>query len=250
MDESGKVLTDVRLKMDGQPLASRLEGGAVAVDPGVREFTFEADNKGVAAIRVVIAQGQRDRSLSVVLHASAQKTSKVAKPASGILRDDAAARQDDSPSVEIVQRVRPAAGLGDNTGHLEVQSKQSGLLTATSLRTPPVASRASVAPYLSSMVGVAGLGGYGVLTYLGRKENSRMVAACPPDCSQSRVTHIRTLYFAADVSLGAGIVALGAATWLFLQHGSARRTPSRGAGYAFGIQPMSAGAVATVAGSL
>jgi hypothetical protein len=217
-DDSGKPLVGVSVRMDGQLLISRLDG-AVAVDPGVRELTFEVDDRVAVTEKLVIVQGQHDRVVPVVLPPSAHKT--------------ANARAKAAPELSSAPNER------DTQGPLQVGA------------TSAVHSRSTSAlPYLLSAVGVAGLGGYGVVTYLGRRENSRMVAECPPTCSQARVTHIRTIYFAADVSLGLGIAAIGTATWLFLRRDSVKKPASMEVGYTVGIQPVSAGAVATVAGAL
>jgi hypothetical protein len=68
-DDTGAPRVDVQVRMDGELLTLRLGGQAVAVDPGVHEFTFSTESGLVATQRISIAQGQRNRLLAVSLHA-------------------------------------------------------------------------------------------------------------------------------------------------------------------------------------
>jgi hypothetical protein len=53
------------------------------------------------------------------------------------------------------------------------------------------------------------------------------------------------------VSLGVGVVALGAAVWLLFSGDGAKEPPSAGktTAFAFDVKPSSAGALATVSGA-
>jgi hypothetical protein len=68
-DASGEPVTNVQVTMDGAPLVSRIDGRAVAVDPGLHEFTFSKDGEVFATRKVMIAQGQRG-PIAVALPAS------------------------------------------------------------------------------------------------------------------------------------------------------------------------------------
>jgi hypothetical protein len=69
-DDAGTALVEVRVSMDGEVLASRLDGRALPVDPGMHEFSFATGGHVFAAQRVLIAEGQQYRSLTVVKHAA------------------------------------------------------------------------------------------------------------------------------------------------------------------------------------
>jgi hypothetical protein len=86
------------------------------------------------------------------------------------------------------------------------------------------------------------------LTYWGRKDND-MLAQCSPNCPQSSVDHIHRLYVSADVSLGVGIAALGAAYWVFAASRSKSEEKPADEAYLFTVQPTSSGAFAAVSGS-
>jgi hypothetical protein len=68
-DPGGKDLVKVRVSVDGQPLASSLDGKAVNVDPGLRHFRFEADGNKPLEREVLIREGEQRRSISVQLSA-------------------------------------------------------------------------------------------------------------------------------------------------------------------------------------
>jgi len=63
---------------------------------------------------------------------------------------------------------------------------------------------------------------------------------------QESVDHVRRIYLASDVALGAGLAAFGTGViWLIAGSGpSKEKSP-----YAFDVKPSSAGALATVSGS-
>jgi hypothetical protein len=77
-DDGGAPLVDVQLSMDGELLASRFDGRALPVDPGMHEFSFATGGHVFAVQRVLIAEGQHYRSLPVVKHA--EDSASAAKP--------------------------------------------------------------------------------------------------------------------------------------------------------------------------
>jgi hypothetical protein len=78
-------------------------------------------------------------------------------------------------------------------------------------------------------VGVAGLAGF---TWLGLKARSREeeLNDCKPNCSDGRVNSVEKRYLLANVSLGVGVAALGAAAWVLLSGSSAEGEPAQAAG--------------------
>jgi hypothetical protein len=69
-DESGQPRVDVQVRVDGQLLASHLSGQALPVDPGLHEFSFAAGGGLSATQKVLVVEGQLNRSISVSLHGS------------------------------------------------------------------------------------------------------------------------------------------------------------------------------------
>ena len=96
----GSDVADVRVYVDGAELLQRLDGKAIAIDPGMHEFRFEADGgKSRVQMNVLLAQGEKNRRI-------------VAKFSSG-----GAVRLDDSVRYERTRGPIPAtayvlAGVG------------------------------------------------------------------------------------------------------------------------------------------
>jgi hypothetical protein len=60
-EPTGADLSAVKLSIDGEVLAERLEGTALAVDPGEHTFTFEATGQPRLSKKFVVVEGQKDR---------------------------------------------------------------------------------------------------------------------------------------------------------------------------------------------
>jgi hypothetical protein len=66
-DPDGNDLSAVHVSLDGQPLADRLDGKAIDVDPGEHVFKFEAAGQPTVEKRIVIIEGEKNRRERVVL---------------------------------------------------------------------------------------------------------------------------------------------------------------------------------------
>jgi len=77
------------------------------------------------------------------------------------------------------------------------------------------------------VVGVAGIAGFAVLGLKGKSEIDDLRNSCAPGCNSSDVDAAKRKLLFADISLGVGVVALGAATWLLLSNHDA--APKSGA---------------------
>jgi hypothetical protein len=66
-DDADQDLSDVSVTMDDQPLASRLDGTAIAIDPGPHHLVFEAAGRQNVERSLVIREGEKDRHERVVL---------------------------------------------------------------------------------------------------------------------------------------------------------------------------------------
>lgn len=74
----------------------------------------------------------------------------------------------------------------------------------------------SLLPYILGGVGLAGVAGFAVLGLMGNSDLAERERTCAPACSDSDVGSVKTKYILADVSLGVGLVSLGAAGYLLL----------------------------------
>ncbi len=66
-DAAGHDVSDVKVTVDGRPLADHLDGSALAVDPGDHSFTFERAGQPPVTQVFVIHEGERARRERVVL---------------------------------------------------------------------------------------------------------------------------------------------------------------------------------------
>jgi hypothetical protein len=83
-------------------------------------------------------------------------------------------------------------------------------------------ARRTILTYGLAGVGVLGVGGFALFAVLGRRQQSDLEHDCAPSCSSARVDSVKTKYLVADLSLGVGVAALGAATYLFLTNRGAK----------------------------
>lgn len=66
-DGNGRDLTDVTVTLGGRPLTDRLDGRPIAVDPGKLVLRFEHKPFDPVTMELVVAEGQKDRTVRAVL---------------------------------------------------------------------------------------------------------------------------------------------------------------------------------------
>ena len=64
---AGRDLERVEVKVDGRLVASRLDGRAIALDPGKHRFTFVAPGHGQGRVDAIINEGSKHRLIAVDL---------------------------------------------------------------------------------------------------------------------------------------------------------------------------------------
>jgi hypothetical protein len=79
-DGAGHDLSAVRVSMDGELLAERLDGTGVAVDPGPHAFTFEVPGQPSVEQSFVIGEGEKDRHETITLRAPPPAQSPMPSP--------------------------------------------------------------------------------------------------------------------------------------------------------------------------
>ncbi|MFZ5892292.1 MAG: hypothetical protein ACOY0T_14635 [Myxococcota bacterium] len=60
-DAAGNDLSAVKVSMDGEVLAERLEGSALSIDPGEHTFTFEAAGQPVTIKQLLVREAEKER---------------------------------------------------------------------------------------------------------------------------------------------------------------------------------------------
>ncbi len=66
-DDADQDLSDVHVTMDDQPLTDKLDGTAIALDPGPHHFVFEAAGRTKEERSIVLREGEKDRHERIVL---------------------------------------------------------------------------------------------------------------------------------------------------------------------------------------
>jgi hypothetical protein len=79
-DSAGNDLVAVKVTMDGQTIADRLEGTALSLDPGAHTFSFETAGQAAIQKQFVIREGEKDRRERLVFGAPSVTTVPAAAP--------------------------------------------------------------------------------------------------------------------------------------------------------------------------
>jgi hypothetical protein len=242
-DATGEPILDVKVTMDGETLTSQIDGRAVPVDPGLHEFSFTTP-AGATRQKIVILQGQRNRPIAVT----------IGGPQRGAAPRAAAVASAPVPPVSPTALVEQEPPAPPNVTEPRPMPAEPAAADEPPSSARPTRSRGSVPAYILSGVGVAGVAGYALLTYWGRKDND-MLTQCTPNCPPDSVSHVKSLYLGANVSLGVGLAALGTATWLYLRSGAHKGSQevvgnaTKPSGYVVDVSPVRAGALASVRGA-
>lgn len=72
---AGADLVDVKVRVDGQPLASKLDGQAVPMNAGPHTFHFEGPEGTGLEEQLVVKEGEKNQAVSVVLGAPSRGSS-------------------------------------------------------------------------------------------------------------------------------------------------------------------------------
>jgi hypothetical protein len=215
-DEAGQPLVDVEVRMVGQVLCTQIDGSGHDLDPGLHEFPFSAPGRAARTEKILIAQGQRNHQIVVILAAAPAATPPVAGAALATATNEPA----------------QAAAVA--------QPRSSSDAPAA-----PSEPKTSVWPYVVGGTGLAALGASIAFVTWGHQDLERL-DGCAPDCAQDSLDHVQNLYLAADISLAVGVGALGVATWMFISGSGKSAEPSEHAAARWDIAPTRGGAFATM----
>jgi hypothetical protein len=170
--DRGAAITQVVVRVDGEVLATKLDGREMPVDPGEHSFRVELPTGTTMEKREVVLEGEKARRLVFEI------PKEPAKPA----RDAPLAEAPPFPWGGVLSSA--AAGLS-----------------------------------------IAGFAYFG-LTGLARRST---LDACGLYCNRSDIDYTRTHFVIADVFLGVSVIALGAATYLWLRWARTPTTEPRSA---------------------
>lgn len=228
-DEQGGSKVDVQVTVDGALLTTRLDGQALPVNPGMHEFSFSTTDGGVFSNqKVVIAQGQHNRTIAATMRS--KKSAAVA-------------------AAPVASEPEPNAEPEKSKHLLSASSEESSGKEATAEGAAQSSSGGpGPLPFVIGGVGLASLITGSIFIIKGNSENDKL-SQCTPYCTQETVDHVSSFYTAANISIGIGAAAVGVATVLLLTSGPSKtEKPPTQASYKVDVQPTPSGAFATVSG--
>jgi len=189
-DATGADITAVKVTMDGEALADRLEGTALSIDPGEHVFTFEAVGQAPVSRKLVILQAQKDRRELVTFGAPGAAPAAAAVPAvSTPPAADASLRMGTQKILSIVVGGIGVVGVGLGTAFgimtisqkSDAQSACPGSTCATSdgvNKWSTAASSGNIST-VGFILGGVGLAGAAVLWFTAPSSKSTQVGVGP-----------------------------------------------------------------------
>jgi hypothetical protein len=195
-DTSGRPTQSVRVRIDGEVLAEKLDGTSLAVNPGAHQFRFElVDERGATKTReesVLVLQGDRNRKISVTFAPPQTERAGEAPP--------------------------PPPAQGEREREREESAHPD--------EKPAPKKSAPIAGYILAGTAVVGAAGFTIFGLTGVAKENNLRNTCAPACAHSEVDGVLNRYRIADVSLIVGLVSGIAATWLLWPRSDAPSTTS------------------------
>lgn len=195
-DGTSRATDDVRVSVDGEPLASRLDPSPVALDPGVHTLRFEHAGFDPVEQRIDVREGESRREVDVVFRARPAAPSSASAPTS------------------------PETPAGPPPGPHEEES-------------PPPAPDEGGHPVPASVYVLAGLGavslGAGLyMEALGLSDRAHLVNTCQTtrSCAQSDVDSAHREVLTGDILLGASALLVAGAAYVYFNSQPAAPNPS------------------------
>jgi hypothetical protein len=196
-DPRGGELRNVTVKVDGETLATKLDGTALTLDPGIRKFHFETSGAPALDQELTIRAGEHDREIAITLGAAAPT---------------------------------PTPG------------------TTSASTNDHATGGAPIAAYVLGGIGVVGVAGFAFFGLDSMSKKSKL-DPCKPNCAQSDVDAVKKDYLFANISLGVGVVGLGAATYLLLTRDKGEPAATGASGPRLDVAPAIRGGSVSVSGA-
>ena len=242
-DDAGGPVVNVQFTVDGELMASRLDGRGLAINPGLHVFCFSTSELGVFATKtLMIVEGQRNRPIAVAIH---KRGSPAIAASTGATKSVVPEKEAMIPSAAPATPTTPPT---EGTSSKEASEPAPPPEPATASNLEPKKHGRSAFPYLLGGLGLASVGAGALLTLWGRQDNAAL-SACAPNCAASDLDHIKTLYLASDIAFGVGAAAVGVATVMLVAGGGKGREKTAHAGLTFDVAPAPSGAFATFRGT-
>ena len=189
-DPAGGALLDVEVSVDGQPFATKLDGEALAANPGLHTFRFDAADGTHLEQPIVVRQGERNQAVAVVLPIPGK-----AAPAPAAAPPPAAAPAPASAA--------PAASTGG--------SASGGWMTPTG--------------WVLGAAGVVGLGIGAVFGFVSMNDKNGAHCDASNYCDAGALSSGRSAATGADVGfIAGGVLLAGGVSLLLLAPGAGHET--------------------------
>ncbi len=211
-DDAGNDLTDVEVWVDGAKLTDKLDGKAIALDPGRHALKFVSEAAPAIEQSIIVREGEKNRELKVKL-----VTVKPAEPKEPVTpKEPTEPPKPKEPPVDEppkppteLPRERPTPG----------------------------------SVYALGITGVVGLGVFTTFAILGiQNKTSLDNRGCRPNCPQGDVDTIKKQFLIGDIGLAVGVVSLGTAAVLYFTRGEEPAAAPK-AGWTWQLAPTRTGAM-------
>jgi hypothetical protein len=216
-DPAGNDLPNVRLFLDGQPLADHLDGRALPVDPGTHTLRFAAPDGALFEQSIVIREGEKGRAVTVNFPRGAPV----------------------EPRPEPSRTASSPAATSGNPGAPNTTAFPPG--TGPGAAPPATGGGPPTAAYVLAGVSAAA---FASLAYFGVKfavDLDHLRSTCGASCPADQTDPVHLEEHLADISLGVAVVAGAVATWLFL---SSHPSPGASRGVGVAVVPIQGGVAA------
>lgn len=202
-DPAGNELLDVKVFSGDQLLAERLDGKALAIDPGAHELRFEYGGQ-TETLRLVALEGQAYRRVAVRFSAplTSEEVTTKALPMTAALT---------AKALPMTAAPAPRELEGTTTDGSSGHDPIAWLEETERPRPIPLAS------YVFGGVGVASLTSFGILATSAYMTERELRNECGRECDRGSVDSVRERYIMGDVALALGVSSLIAAgaVWMF-----------------------------------
>lgn len=133
--------------------------------------------------------------------------------------------------------------LADFSKQKKAEASTPAAHAETGHRVQVIRDETPVLVYVLGGVGVLGVASFAYFGSTGKSEEDELADTCAPNCSQSKVDAAHQKMLIADISLGVGAVALGAAAYLYFT-----RPKQAESATVVGFTPLDRGGAAFVGG--
>jgi len=177
-DKEGADVTAVKVSIDGEVVATELDGKSISIEPGRHRLRFEIEGAPPVEQPIIAKQGEKDREVKVSFRQAEAEEASNPYPA----------HKDEGEQAPPAEEEKPKS-----PNKLRLYS------------------------YIAGGVGAAGIIGFGVFAIMGKSQQSDLESrGCAPNCPKDETDAAKTKLLIANISLGVGIAGLGTGVVLFI----------------------------------